>query len=233
MKKKIDKFAEASWFLALIISSLGVCLSAKSGFGVSMVIAPAYILYQKLSIFYPWFTFGVGEYCLQALLVLIMCIIYRKVKLKYFLSFGTAVCYGILLDFWYRILGKETYLLLWQRCLSSITGLLITDFSLALFFHTYLPQEAYELFVKEISEHFHFSITRVKWSYDFCSLIISIILMFLLFGRFATNMIGINTLIMTFVNAPIIGFFGKVLEQHISFTSIYEPFHKKFEKIMN
>ena len=38
---KIKKFSEAAWALGMIILTLAVCLMAKAGFGVSMVVSPA------------------------------------------------------------------------------------------------------------------------------------------------------------------------------------------------
>ena len=49
MGKKIKRGAELAWLFGIILCPLGVCLSAKSGLGVSMVVAPAYVLYLKLS----------------------------------------------------------------------------------------------------------------------------------------------------------------------------------------
>ena len=42
----------------------------KAGFGVSMVVAPAYLLYRWLSPVWSFVTFGMAEYCLQAVLLL-------------------------------------------------------------------------------------------------------------------------------------------------------------------
>ena len=49
METKKGRFAEIAYVLGMILCPLGVCLSAKSGFGVSMVVAPAYVLYLRIS----------------------------------------------------------------------------------------------------------------------------------------------------------------------------------------
>lgn len=49
MENKKGRFAEIAYVLGIILCPLGVCLSAKSGFGVSMVVAPAYVLYLRIS----------------------------------------------------------------------------------------------------------------------------------------------------------------------------------------
>jgi uncharacterized membrane protein YczE len=233
MKQKTGKIAEAAWVAAVIICGLGVCLSAKSGFGVSMVVAPAYVLYLKISQALPWFSFGMAEYCLQGLLMILLSIVLRRFKWKYPLAFGTAICYGFALDAWRAVFGTAVYTEMYQRCLACAGGAVITAFAIALFLRTYLPQEGYELVVKEISEKFGFNMNRVKWIYDCTSLTVAIILMLLLFKGFSFEMIGAGTLIMTVINTPLIAMFGRLLDSKFEFTSAFESFHEKFNRLMN
>ncbi len=233
MRTKVGRFAELAWVIGVILCQLGVCLSTKSGFGVSMVVAPAYILYSKLSTIFPLFTFGIAGNCLQGMLIIAIVIITKRFKWKYLLSFVTVICNGFMLDVWFKILGEEQFSLLWQRVISSIAGQTITALAIAFFLRTYLPQQAYELFVKELAEHFQFNLTKFKWIYDITSLVVAIVLMYILFQRFATNMVGINTLLSTIVNAPLIGIFGAMLDKRFEFTSVNKPFHNKFQELMN
>lgn len=233
MKQKIGKISEAAWVAAVIICGLGVCLSAKSGFGVSMVVAPAYVIYLKVSQALPWFTFGMSEYCLQGLFVILLSIILRRFKWKYPLAFFTALCYGLALDAWRAVFGTEVYTEMYQRCLACAGGAVITAFAIALFLRTYLPQEVYELVVKEITEKYKFNMNKVKLIYDWSSLGAAIILMLVLFRRFSFEMIGIGTLIMTVINTPIIALFGRLLDSRFEFTSAFESFQEKFNELMN
>ncbi len=233
MKKKLSKTAELSWVLAIILCSLNVALCANSGFGVSMVVAPAYILHLKISEFLPWFSFGMAEYCLQGVLLIGCCIIMKRFKWKYLLSFGTAVIYGLCVDGWRFLLGTEVYDAMWQRWLALFGSMIICGISIALFLRTYLPQEAYDLFVKEIHEKTKGSLTKIKWCYDIGSLLISIALMLLLFRRFSFDMIGVGTLIITLLNTPLIALSGKILDKFVTFDSAFPKFHEKFEKFFN
>ena len=65
------------------------------------------------------------------------------------------------------------------------------------------------MFVKDISDTFHKDTTKVKWIFDFTALCIAVILMLVLFRRFAFDMVGFNTVLATIVNAPLIGIFWK------------------------
>ena len=73
----------------------------------------------------------------------------------------------------------------------------------------------------------------LKWLFDLSALLIAVVLMLVLFRRFAFNMVGLNTVLATIVNAPLIGFFGKMLDRAGSFDSLFPEFYQKFQKIMN
>ena len=216
MDRKMDRKINArNWIIGMILCPLGVCFSAKSGFGVSMVEAPVFVLYNKISELAEWYTFGTSEYLVQGLLMLALFIVMRKFIPRYLLSFGTAVIYGFILDGWYMLVGRDIYIAMPARIISAAVGMSLTSFAVAMFFRTSWPQEVWELFVKEISENFGLDMTAFKLKYDIASLATGIILMLIFFRRFDLNMIGIGTLIMTFVNAPMIGFWGKLIDRYM------------------
>lgn len=216
--KKIKKFNEPAWVLGVILIALGVCLVTKAGFGVSMVVAPAYIIHLVVSQFLPWYSFGTSEYILQGVLLAVMCIVIRRFDWRYLLSFLTAVIYGYVLDLWFVIFGgKAQFTLMPQRIVSLIFGVLITAFSIALFFRTYMPQQVYELFVSQVSNRFGFDTNKTKLIYDMSSLGVAVIMAVVVshFNRSVkfTDCIGIGTIVCTAFNAPLITLFGKLLDK--------------------
>lgn len=58
MKKKWILYSEAAYILGLVILALGTALMEKAAFGMSMVVAPAYLLHLKLVDTLPFFSFG-------------------------------------------------------------------------------------------------------------------------------------------------------------------------------
>jgi uncharacterized membrane protein YczE len=98
MKKKTVFYTEFAYIAGLILLALGAALTERASFGMSMVIAPPYILYLKISQYMPFFTFGMAAYTFQGLLLLITILVIRKAKISYLFSFGTAVLYGVILD---------------------------------------------------------------------------------------------------------------------------------------
>ena len=231
MNNRIGKVNELAWALGNILIALSVCFSAKSGFGVSMVVAPAYVLYLKVSQTLSWFTFGMAEYCFQMLLLLLLSIVMRKFKWKYLLTVITVVFYSVWLDIWQMMFGKEVYSLYWQRVCSGVVGVLIGSFAIALMLRTYLPQEAYEMVVKELAEKYHKNMNGVKWIYDVTSLGIAILMMLVTFHTFSFRIIGVYTIAAAAINAPLIAFAGRMLEKKFDFSpcffKLYETYNRK------
>ena len=85
---------ELAYVFGIVFVALGVVLMEKADFGVSMVVAPAYLLYRWLSPVWSFVAFGMAEYCLQAVLLLAMCLLLRF-RVSYLFSFVTAVVYGL------------------------------------------------------------------------------------------------------------------------------------------
>ena len=102
MKKKFS--SELAYVLGLLLVASGVMLMEKADFGVSMVVAPAYVIYRWLSPMWRFFSFGMAIYCFQAVLLVVMCLVLRKFRISYLFSFVTAVIYGHILD-GFMILG--------------------------------------------------------------------------------------------------------------------------------
>ena len=229
--KKIKHFGEAAWVFGVILIALAVALVTKGGFGVSMVVAPAYIIHSAVEKVLPGYTFGTSEYILQGVLMLSMCVIIKKFKPVFLLSFLTAVIYGFLLDGWFLVLGgSEPYEQMYMRIISLALGIVLTSLSIALFFRTYLPQQVYELFVAQIAKKFGKDTSKTKWVYDICSLGVSIIAATAVSLAFDdikfTDCIGIGTIACTVFNAPLISLFGKGLDKIFVFDA-------KFKKLEN
>lgn len=230
--KKIGKLGELAWVLGVLTISLGVFFTTKGGFGVSMVVAPAYIIHLAVENFLPWYSFGTSEYILQGVILIAMCIIIRKFNWRYLLSFLTAVIYGFVLDLWFSLFGSEPFATLPARIVSLAIGVVITSLAIAFFFRTYLPKQVYELFVSEVAEHFSIKTDKFKLFYDLTSLAIAIMLAVVVSKRFEgikfTDCIGIGTIVCTVFNAALISLFGKILDKFFGF----EPAIKKLETVL-
>lgn len=217
MKKRIF-YTESAYLIGLVLLAFGTALTERADFGVSMVVAPAYLLHLKLSALFPFFSFGMAEYTLQALLLIAMMILLRKVDPTYFFSFITAVLYGLLLDGSIALIALFPAPTFAVRLVLFFVAMPLVSFSVSLLFHTYIPPEAYELFVKEVSAHFHVDIHKFKTAYDCISCLVSIALSFLFFGFGHFEGIGPGTIFTAVFNGFLIGRCTAFLEKHFTFT---------------
>lgn len=216
MKKRVF-YTEVSYALAMVTMAFAAAFTEKAGFGMSMVVAPAYILHVKISQFLPWFSFGVAEYAFQGVLILLTVAVMRKFKWSYLFSFVTAILYGTLLDGAMTAIAGLPDNSLFIRVLWYALGTVLCSFAVSLFFHTYLSPEAYELIVKEIAGKFGFNINKVKTAYDCFSTVLGIVLSFCFFGFGVFEGVKWGTVLCALINGFLIGRFTKLLEHHFEF----------------
>ena len=202
MKTKRVFYTELAYAIGIIVLALGTALMERADFGMSMVVAPAYLLHLKVSEFLPWYSFGVSEYVLQAVLLAVLSLMMRKFKKGYLFSFITAILYGSLLDLHCTVFRIACYFL----------GMLFCAAGVALLFHTYIAPEAYELFVKELAAKCGKDIGRVKTIYDCVSCLIGIALSFAFFGFGRFEGVKLGTVICALVNGTLVGWCSKWLE---------------------
>lgn len=205
MKRKPVLYAEAAYFLGVVILALGTALMEKADFGMSMVVAPAYLLHLKLAESLPFFSFGMAEYMLQGAILVLLGVVMRRFRRAYLFSFATAVLYGFTLDAMIALaapLGADGFAL---RGLWYALGMLLCSLGVALLFHTYISPEAYELFVKEIAEKTGRPISRVKTIYDCVSCLIAVGMSFAFFGFGRFEGVKLGTILCALVNGTIIG----------------------------
>lgn len=219
MKGKKTFYSEMAYVIGIIVLALGTVLMEKADFGMSMVVAPAYLIHLKVSRFLPFFTFGMSEYVFQAFLLILLVCITGKLRKSYLLSFGTAFVYGMVLD---ALMAITAWIpsqgFLWQTGL-YLAGMVICAIGVALLFHTYFPPEAYELFVKELSGKFHMSIGKTKTIYDCCSCALGVILSLCFFRAF----IGVKwgTIVCAIINGWLIGRISQFLEDTFDFQDAF------------
>jgi uncharacterized membrane protein YczE len=228
--KKVNISAELVYALAIILISFSVAMISCTGFGVSMVVAPAYILSLR---FPRLFTFGLAEYAVQGVLMVAFCIVMRKVKPVYLTAFITCLIYGAVLDLWRLIIPlfnpsvtEPGTLNIALSLTLFVVGNLITALSIAMFFRTYLYPQVYDFFVKGVSQRYKISTDKFKVLYDFSSLIVSVVMTLVLFGRIEG--IGIGTLAVTLVNGALIAFWGRIIDKFFVITPTFKGLSKFF-----
>ena len=213
MKQKKIFYNEWAYVFGIIFLALGTALMEKADFGMSMVVAPAYLVYLKVSQYLSFFTFGMAEYCLQAVILLLLTLVLRRFRVSYLFSFVTAVVYGCILDLDMLLVALIPCETIWGRVLFYVLGMVVCAVGVSLLFHTYISPEAYELCVKEIAARFGFNINVVKTVYDCVSCAIGIILSFCFFGLWHFEGVKLGTLFCALVNGFLIGRCTVLLEK--------------------
>lgn len=220
MRKRVF-YTELAYVFGIVILALGTAFMERADLGVSMVVAPAYLVHRKLSQILPVFSFGMAEYCLQAVLLVAMVIVLRRFKIGYLFSFVTAVFYGIVLDLMMLLVKGLPLAGMALHLVNYVVGLLLCSLGVALLFHTYIAPEAYELFVKEISAKYHTDISRTKTIYDCTSCLVGILLSFAFFGWGHFEGVKAGTVFCALVNGWIIGWMSRGMERCFEFRDAF------------
>ncbi|MBQ9080847.1 MAG: hypothetical protein IJY27_07235 [Clostridia bacterium] len=217
MSTKKTFYTELCYVIGLVLLAFSAAIMKAADLGVSMVVAPPYLLHLKLSEYLPFFSYGMAAYTFQALLLIAMIIVLRRFKLSYLFSFVSAVIYGFLLDGFGLIVDLIPMTALPVRIVFFMLGALICALAISFMFHTYVSPEVYELFVMEISDKFGFEMHRVKLFYDYISCAVSVIMSFAFFGMWHFEGVKLGTIIYSLVNGYIIAMFSKFFEKHFEF----------------
>lgn len=227
--KKIRVSNEGIYAAAVFVLSFATAMLAAADLGMSMVVAPAYIVSIRVSAL----TFGQAEYIVQGMLFIMFCVIMRKVKPMYFFSFASGLVYGAVLDFWRMAVphfDPERFapgtLPLSLRTVYFIIGFLLNSLGVALYFKTYFYPQVYEFFVKGISGRFGIKLSLFKIGFDLTCLVIAFAFSFLMLGKIAG--IGPGTVALAFGNGVLIGMYEKWMDRHLETYTRWKCLEEKF-----
>ncbi len=217
---------ELCYVLGILFLAIGAALMIKADFGLTMIVAPAYVLHAKLGEIFPRLTLGMMEYIWQGVLLLAMMLIVRRARVSYLFAFITAVIFGFLLD---GCLALSAYLpaTLALRIVYYIAGVLICSLGVAFVFRTYIAPEVHELLVKEIADKFGKEAHHIKIGYDFFCCAAAVTLGFAFFGGLYG--VGWGTVGCAIVNGPLIGIYSIWLSKHFEFVDAL-PLRRLFER---
>ena len=210
--KKHTFYTEAAYAAGLLLIAAGVSLMEKANFGMSMIVAPAYVLHRWLQPVWGWFTFGAAEYCFQALLLVIMSLALGRFRISWLCSFVTAVVYGFVLDGLMLLAAPLPTGMVW-RVVWYVLGMAVCSLGVACMFRTYLSPEVYELLVKEGSRRYGVEIHRFKTGYDCASCLLAVVMSFVFFGLWQFVGVQWGTIFCALINGWLIGQCSRLLEK--------------------
>lgn len=227
--RKLTVHSEILYVLAIVLLAFSVAMLSSVDFGLSMIVAPAYVLSQK----FTFLTFGQAEYVIQGILFIVFCIIMRRVRLVYLVSFLTCIIYGLVLDFWRLVIPMFNPLItepgsmhIALRIIFFIVGELITGFSVALFFKVYIFPQVSDFFVTGITTKYNIKVSRFKTFYDLSYLVVALVMSLIFFK----SLVGISfgTVILAVTNGSVIGFFFNLIEKRLNIIPLFPKFARLF-----
>jgi len=130
--------------------------------------------------------------------------------------------YGNILDVMMKLVGIIPDGGVVFRVVFYVLGMFVCAAGVSLLFHTYITPEAYELFVKEISEKYKFDIHVIKTAYDCCSCVIAILMSFVFNGFLVFEGVKAGTIVCAVVNGWLIGRFTSIFEKHFEFKDAFK-----------
>ena len=229
MKKRM--YRETAYVLAMIILSLGTALMERADFGISMVVAPSYLLHLKVSQSLPWFSFGVAEYLMQTVVLVLLMLCMRRVKLAYFFAFVSAILSGVLLDISIAIVALLPFEGTLARLVYYALGMYIGTLGVGLIFHSYVTPGAYESFVKELAPKYGIELGKFKTGYDCCSLLLGVLFSFAFFGFGKFVGIRLGTVVCAALNGTLVAFNSRLVDKFFDFEDRFPKLGKFFRTL--
>lgn len=221
---------ELALVLGLLLNSLGVALTAKSGAGISSISLTAYVLSKTI----PVLSLGMWNFVFQSTLMAALVIIMKRIKPGYILSFGLAVVFGLFIDMWellLKALPDSTLGLLFTEpnnmgygwlpgLIYFAAGFVVLGFGTYFLIASGIPVLPFETFMRDISERFNINIRNIKTIADLACLMFSIALALSLKGVIIG--VGAGTVISAFLLGTAIAYCGKLLNKAFTFKPKYK-----------
>ncbi len=213
--KKVRLRGEWALFYLIFINSFAVLLMLYSGSGISAISSVPY----AFNAVFPFVSLGTWTYMFQALLILILFILNRRIHLPYLLSFVVGFFFGIAMDLhelWINYLPRGLYFQIIYFCASY----LIICFGIALANRCKMPILPTDLFPREFSQITSVRYSKVKIGFDVSCLCITVFITWFFLGHIQG--LGVGTVLAAFTMGKVIGWIGDWMDQHVMFVSCME-----------
>lgn len=205
-----------------MILAFAVNLMSMANLGMSMIVCPAYIISEK----FDFLTYGQAEYLIATMVFIIFCLVMKRFKISYLLSYLTGILYALfsdLIKILVPIFNQNLTISMNMKIGYFFIGMILSGLAVALFYKTYLYPQVYDFFIKVVAQKYQISIKIFKTCFDCSFLVISFIISYVLFGELFG--IGIGTVIMACCNGMMIEQFQKIIDQYF----VCIPYFQKLE----
>ena len=184
MEKKVLA-SELALAMGVLCNAIAVSLMIKSELGVSTITSVPVVLNEL----FARVTIGSWNFLFQVVLVLIMALFTRKF-LGYVFSILLALLFGYLLDF-FELLFSGIAANIPLRIVFFFTGFFMLSLGISLMLNCRLPALPFDLFVREMAEHFGLSVKQMKTGFDVTCVVLRLVVSVLFLEGIAG--VGIGT----------------------------------------
>ncbi|MBW3090559.1 YczE/YyaS/YitT family protein [Bifidobacterium miconisargentati] len=203
-----------SMLAGLAIESFGIALITKSNLGTSPISSIAWVVTLR----FPWISFGVTTFVMNAIFVAIEVILLRRdFKPVQYLQLAVTFWFAATLDVSMMLLTWFSPTEWWLRGIGLLLGTALLAFGICMEVSPKLIMVPGEGIVRAFSMVTKVRFGTVKVCFDISLIVIAGVLSFLFFGRL--NGLGIGTIIAAAITGLIVNFFNR----HIRFVSAVEP----------
>lgn len=199
----------------IVVYSFSVAIMSRSGFGMSSIAAVPFLLSKVFTLF----KFGTWNFLVQAILVLSLIILGRKMKMEYLFSFILAFAFSKMIDvheLWLALLPDTIPF----RIAYFLIGFFVMALGIYVSNNSDVPIMPTDLFPRDVTALFSLSFAKVKTIYDITFLIIAL---FLSLGYLHQLLgIGIGTVICAAFTGKTVDIIQTFLSKRIIFCRTYK-----------
>ncbi len=201
-----------AYFTGQFLLALGVVLTVKANYGVAVVTSPSYVLSRYIDTL----SFGTLSYLHQGIIILLMLTVVREIRLRYLLTFLSAVLFGYVIDLWTFILANLQLNSPFGRVILLVGAIVTMSFAITNFLLSGFPMLPFDIFVRKISVKYGIRFSRAKLVFDLSNLAIAVALSFIFFGK----LVGVfwGTFLVGLSLGPVIGIFLKFYGRFVEIT---------------
>lgn len=231
MKKALGEkkifYSEYAYFFSVLFMAMSIAFMKASGLGVSLASAPALVLYEKVAELQP-ISYGMAEYTMQALILVILILATQKYNKTYAFSFVSTLIFAFVIDALSNLLELLPLDLLWVRALLLIPAIILGPLGSALMSHSYISPIVYEFFEKELSKRFDFQPVIAHWVYSVISGVCAMILSAYFFDSWPFVGVNIGTVLYTLSNILLYRPADYFITNHFKFRDKYKELKRHF-----
>ena len=228
LKEKKIVYSEYAYFFSVLFLAISIAFMKAAGFCVSLSSAPAYVIYEKVSLTQQ-ISYGTAEYTIQAFILLFLFIVTGKFGKKHVFSFLTTLIFAATIDAITNVLELLPLEIVWVRVLLLALAIVIGPLGYALMDHTYISPIVYILYEQEIAKASGRDRNLVYWTFNVISGIFAIGLSFYFFGVGAFVGVNIATILYTLSKILLREPWEKFIEKHFKFRTKYWQLERHFK----